>query len=178
MINHPLTILQRISAFAKPGLIHPNPLLQVLEATCQVQRRQPVLIPYQIREVSVSRRSTSASPPSLNLPRLPELSAPTPARRHVCGGGGGGGAAEPLPGGITSHLLACAGAKSILQEGLVSPRRPSSQGGQQTPDRCHEGRWSAAARNRSRWLGGRGVLGERSQTTTLFKVSYRSSGGC
>lgn len=57
MINHPLTILQRMPAFAKPGLIHRNPPVQVGEGTCQVQRRQPVLIRYQIREVSGSRRT-------------------------------------------------------------------------------------------------------------------------
>lgn len=67
MINHPLTILQRISAVAKLGLIHPNPLVQVLEGTCQVQRSQPVLIPYQIREESVSSCSSSLSPPTLNF---------------------------------------------------------------------------------------------------------------
>lgn len=44
-------------AFAKPGLIHRNPPVQVGEGTCQVQRRQPVLIRYQIREVSGSRRT-------------------------------------------------------------------------------------------------------------------------
>ena len=57
MINHPLTILQRMPAFAKPGLIRRNPPVQVGEGTCQVQRRQPVLIRYQIREVSGSRRT-------------------------------------------------------------------------------------------------------------------------
>ncbi|KAK5862093.1 hypothetical protein PBY51_017523 [Eleginops maclovinus] len=44
-------------AFAKPGLIRRNPPVQVGEGTCQVQRRQPVLIRYQIREVSGSRRT-------------------------------------------------------------------------------------------------------------------------
>lgn len=44
-------------AFAKPGLIRRNPPVQVEEGTCQVQRRQPVLIRYQIREVSGSRRT-------------------------------------------------------------------------------------------------------------------------
>lgn len=57
MINHPLTIPQRMPAFAKPGLIRRNPPVQVEEGTCQVQRRQPVLIRYQIREVSGSRRT-------------------------------------------------------------------------------------------------------------------------
>lgn len=57
MINHPLTILRRMPAFAKPGLIRRNPPVQVGEGTCQVQRRQPVLIRYQIREVSGSRRT-------------------------------------------------------------------------------------------------------------------------
>lgn len=57
MINHPLTILRRTPAFAKPGLIRPNPPVQVGEGTCQVRRRQPVLIRYQIREVSGSRRT-------------------------------------------------------------------------------------------------------------------------
>ena len=56
MINHPLTILQRTLAFAKPRLIHQNLPVQVGEGICQVQRRQPVLIRYQIREVSGSRR--------------------------------------------------------------------------------------------------------------------------
>lgn len=57
MINHPLTILRRTPAFAKPGLIRRNPPVQVGEGTCQVRRRQPVLIRYQIREVSGSRRT-------------------------------------------------------------------------------------------------------------------------
>lgn len=77
MINHPLTILQRMPAFAKPGLIHRNPPVQVGEGTCQVQRRQPVLIRYQIREVSGSRR-TGATLLFLADPKpLPTNSSPT-----------------------------------------------------------------------------------------------------
>lgn len=57
MINHPLTILRRTPVFAKPGLTLRKPPVQVGEGTCQVQRRQPVLIRYQIREVSGSRRT-------------------------------------------------------------------------------------------------------------------------
>lgn len=57
MINHPLTILRRMPVFAKPGLILRKPPVQVGEGTCQVQRRQPVLIRYQIKEVSGSRRT-------------------------------------------------------------------------------------------------------------------------
>lgn len=76
MINHPLTILQRKPAFAKPGLIHWNPPVQVGEGTCQVQRRQPVLIRYQIREVSGSRR-TGATLLFLSDPKpLPTNSSP------------------------------------------------------------------------------------------------------
>lgn len=91
-------------AFAKPGLIHRNPPVQVGEGTCQVQRRQPVLIRYQIREVSGSRRTgatllfladpkplpTSSSPktqpsppnailfPSRRVPITPPLHLPPP----------------------------------------------------------------------------------------------------
>lgn len=76
MINHPLTILQRMPAFAKPGLIRRNPPVQVGEGTCQVQRRQPVLIRYQIREVSGSRR-TGATLLFLTDPKpLPTNSSP------------------------------------------------------------------------------------------------------
>lgn len=84
MINHPLTILQRMPAFAKPGLIHRNPPVQVGEGTCQVQRRQPVLIRYQIREVSGSRR-TGATLLFLADPKpLPTNSSPktTPPHPH------------------------------------------------------------------------------------------------
>lgn len=77
MINHPLTILQRMPAFAKPGLIRRNPPVQVGEGTCQVQRRQPVLIRYQIREVSESRR-TGATLLFLADPKpLPTNSSPS-----------------------------------------------------------------------------------------------------
>lgn len=37
MINHPLTILQRMLVFAKPGLIRRKPPVQVGEGTCQVR---------------------------------------------------------------------------------------------------------------------------------------------
>lgn len=80
MINHPLTILQRMPAFAKPGLIHRNPPVQVGEGTCQVQRRQPVLIRYQIREVSGSRR-TGATLLFLADPK--PLPASSPPHTHV-----------------------------------------------------------------------------------------------
>lgn len=81
MINHPLTILQRMPAFAKPGLIHRNPPVQVGEGTCQVQQRQPVLIRYQIREVSGSRRTGAtllflADPKSLPTSSSPKTKPP------------------------------------------------------------------------------------------------------
>lgn len=120
MINHPLTILQRIPAFAKLGLIHPNPLVQVLEGACQVQGSQPVPIPYQIREVSVSR--TSPAPPSLNLwcfpgTRIPERQALNGRRES---------AAEPLPAMNTRTEPRLLGATSVLQEGLVFPNNRGS----------------------------------------------------
>lgn len=68
-------------AFAKPGLIPRNPPVQVGEGTCQVQRRQPVLIRYQIREVSGSRRTGTtllflADPKSLPTNSSPETQPP------------------------------------------------------------------------------------------------------
>ena len=90
MINHPLTILQRTPAFAKPGLIPRNPPVQVVEGTCQVQGRQPVLIRYQIREVSGSRR-TGAALLFLTDPK-PLPASPSPSKHSP---------AVPLP------VLAC-----------------------------------------------------------------------
>lgn len=83
MINHPLTVLPRTPPpFAKLGLIRPNPPVHVFsfsagetgrvwvgrDSTCQVEWRQrrrrrlqqPVLIRYQISEVSGSRRPGAA----------------------------------------------------------------------------------------------------------------------
>eukprot|EP00064_Thunnus_orientalis_P018504 superscaffoldBa00004287_g18604 len=69
-------------AFAKPGLIRRNPPVQVGEGTCQVQRRQPVLIRYQIREVSGSRR-TGATLLFLADPKpLPTNSSPKTLPPH------------------------------------------------------------------------------------------------
>lgn len=70
-------------AFAKPGLIHRNPPVQVGEGTCQVQRRQPVLIRYQIREVSGSRRTGAtllflADPKPLPTNSSPKTTPPPP----------------------------------------------------------------------------------------------------
>ncbi|KAG7475187.1 hypothetical protein JOB18_026475 [Solea senegalensis] len=81
-------------AFAKPGLIPRNPPVQVGEGSCQVQARQPVLIRYQIREVSGSRRTgatllfladpkpltnSSSSSSSSSPPPPPKNTAPTTA---------------------------------------------------------------------------------------------------
>lgn len=52
MINHPLTILRRSAAAAKPGLVHPNPPVPGGGADRQVRRSPPVLRPDQIREES------------------------------------------------------------------------------------------------------------------------------
>lgn len=69
-------------AFAKSGLIRRNPPVQVGEGTCQVQRRQPVLIRYQIREVSGSRR-TGATLLFLADPKpLPTNSSPKTLPLH------------------------------------------------------------------------------------------------
>lgn len=88
MINHPLTILQRMPAFAKPGLIHRNPPVQVGEGVCQVQRRQPVLIRYQIREVSGSRRTGAtllflADPKPLPTNSSPKTLPPPPQHHFI-----------------------------------------------------------------------------------------------
>lgn len=79
MINHPLTILQRMPAFAKPCLIQQNPPVQVGEGTCQVQQRQPVLIRYQIREVSGSRRTGA----TLLFLTVPNRCPATPPRKRL-----------------------------------------------------------------------------------------------
>ncbi|KAM7382983.1 hypothetical protein PAMP_002673 [Pampus punctatissimus] len=78
-------------AFAKPGLIRRNPPVQVGEGTCQVQRRQPVLIRYQIREVSGSRRTGAtllflAVPKPLctnSSPKTPPLASPISLPLHT-----------------------------------------------------------------------------------------------
>ena len=89
MINHPLTILQRILAFAKTGPYPQKSACAGWEGTCQVQGRQPVLIRYQIREVSGSRRTGAtllflADPRWLPADLPPSPSPPlTPNHQHI-----------------------------------------------------------------------------------------------
>lgn len=133
MINHPLTILRRTPAFAKPGLIRRNPPVQVGEGTCQVRRRQPVLIRYQIREVSGSRR-TGATLLFLADPR------PSPATAAVAA------ATSPktrLPHPsdiplfpIAPHTLRCAPPRPPRLPLTLQPAAPAAPPSQSRVQRC------------------------------------------